>query len=191
MTITNMKNTLDARSMRGARLLQISHVFGLVSLLIQAPALVETNFDPYVSKFQRIIDLARLVLEPQKQEVTDKTFKIEFVLDMQLVAPLYAVAHRCRDPVIRREAVYLLKHRPWREGLWDSSLAAVTAEKIISLEEESLVSVTSCHDVPEWARIRNVDVEFDVEGRLGKIKYTRRRAEDNGTMEEYVDQMQW
>lgn len=56
-------------------------------------------------------------------------------LDNEVVTPLYEVATLCRDPIIRRKAMDLLRSGPRQEGVFDSYLCAMTAEQIIEIEE--------------------------------------------------------
>ena len=46
-------------------------------------------------------------------------------------------------------------------------------EKLIEVEEEGLGLVRSCEDVPKWARVRQLSLGFDEEGRLCKVVYWR------------------
>jgi len=113
-----------------------------------------------------------------------------FSLDMNIVAFLYAVSHKCRDPLVRRKAVARLKSHPRKEGIWDSVLTARVAERLISIEEEGLGEVTCCQDVPDWARISAVDVQFDLEGRVGTVGYHPQRLGD-GKLEDHVETFRW
>jgi len=61
-----------------------------------------------------------------------------FSLNPGVVPSLYMTAARCQDPLIRREALQLLKACGRREGLWDSKVAANIVERIIKIEEPSL-----------------------------------------------------
>lgn len=46
-----------------------------------------------------------------------------FTFDLQSVWPLDTVAKKCRDPLVRREAIRLLVCIPRRDGIWYSLLA--------------------------------------------------------------------
>ena len=187
------QNTLDEHSMRGARVLQISQALGMVMLDVQdlPNRFRESSYDRYLSYFQRIVALARQNLQPTSLNSVEVAKDLCFSVDTHVVAPLYAVIHKCRDPSVRREAVRLLKLSPRREGIWDGLLAGQVGEKIISLEEEGLGLVASCHDVPEWARVKAVSVDFDMEGRLGTIKYTRQRGPNDPELGEYIENVRW
>lgn len=112
-------------------------------------------------------------------KITQKTF----TLDIGLIAPLYDIACRCRDPFLRRRAIYLLRVSGRQEGIWDSSLAAHVAERIVAIEEDGLgmdpekctseSSVTpQCFypprikcaaDVPDSARLSHMIPKFNLD----------------------------
>ncbi|KAL5446913.1 hypothetical protein PMIN06_007636 [Paraphaeosphaeria minitans] len=65
-----------------------------------------------------------------------------FTFEISVIPPLHYVATRCRHPLIRREAVALLKTNPPREGLWDVDTHIAVAERVIAIEESVLDPVT-------------------------------------------------
>lgn len=132
-------------------------------------------WDRFTARYEHIVELASLIVEPSPDGNTQMQ-RPEFSQDMNTVGPLYALAHRCRDPVIRRKAVAILYAAPRQEGVWDSILTARVAEKVISIEEEGLGIVICAADVPDWARINDVSVKFDLHGRLGAISYKHSRS---------------
>ncbi|PYH49723.1 Zn(II)2Cys6 transcription factor domain-containing protein [Aspergillus saccharolyticus JOP 1030-1] len=114
-----------------------------------------------------------------------------FSLDLGIIDSLYDVATLCRDPVIRREAVDILRSASRQEGVFNSHVCAVVAEKVIALEEKvalegsldycrdsatvvKLISengvgrhgtISRCSEVPENARLTYAYPEFDTVGR--------------------------
>lgn len=60
-----------------------------------------------------------------------------FTMTPGCVFPLYFTAARCRHSPTRHRALHLLRNCRRREGLWDSTLAAHVAERLIALEEAS------------------------------------------------------
>lgn len=97
-----------------------------------------------------------------------------FTLDAGLVAPMYDVACRCRDPSIRRRAVAVLRVSARREGIFDGLLAARIAESVIAMEESEIPSSSSrsCGDIPGHARISRVSGTFrDVGRRKAELCY--------------------
>lgn len=102
--------------------------------------------------FREIIEMARI-------QLTCSTHDPMFAFDMQNVWPLFVVAKKCRDPVVRREAVRLLIEWPRREGIWDSVVAAAISKWVVSIEEEGMVA----DFVEERKRARSVGVRLDAE----------------------------
>ncbi|GAB1198126.1 hypothetical protein APSETT444_007434 [Aspergillus pseudonomiae] len=63
--------------------------------------------------------------------------KRAFSFDLGIVSPLYIVGVRCRDIQIRRRAIWLLETCKRREILWDSTITAMTARRVMEFEESS------------------------------------------------------
>jgi hypothetical protein len=133
--------------------------------------------------------------------------KPTFSLSLGLVAPLYITVSRCRDPVIRRRALHLLYTCNRKEGIWDSRLAARVAERIVEVEEAGATSipgqcssggtdavvVISAHQIPENARVRELEPSF-LPDRRGTIRYTKSTGggcTHSSPSEYYEDLLQW
>ena len=186
-------NSVDSKGLSAARTLQISHSSAMIFLNASTVNAVsdETVWDRFTEQYEHILNLAALII---KSSDCDKLTKIQgpdFTLDMHLVAPLYVVAHKCRHPVLRRKAVSLLYAAPRQEGIWDSNLTARAAERLIGIEEDGLGNVTCCEDVPDWARISDVEVKFDVQGRFGTIRYSRQRSPLEKVRDTVMQSVQW
>ena len=88
-----------------------------------------------------VVDMARDLLEPDiLSEKTRNRAQAIFTFDDCLVGGLFLVATRCRDRVVRREALKLLNKHPRREGLWDGAMASRVAEWFVETEEEGLAA---------------------------------------------------
>jgi hypothetical protein len=113
--------------------------------------------------------------------------KPTFSLSLGLISPLYMIVSRCRDPTTRRRALHLLYACNRKEGIWDSRLAARVGQRIIEVEEagatplpsqgsssngSETVGVFSADQIPETARIRELEVGF-LADRKGRIRYTK------------------
>jgi len=99
----------------------------------------DSTFGPSVL-FQdsvHIISLARNVLEVA--EDYKQPAQPRFVFDSGLVIALFTVAIRCRDGMIRGQAISLLWKYPRREKIWDSAMAATIATWLVKKEEESII----------------------------------------------------
>ncbi|OGM50800.1 hypothetical protein ABOM_000670, partial [Aspergillus bombycis] len=106
------------------------------------------SWDRYNSTFQLIVSLAAAVINmtdadtpiSSTSSAPSDTFneghkRPSFSLDMGIICPLYDVATLCRDPSIRRQAVEVLRSASRQEGLLNSHLCAIVAERVIELEE--------------------------------------------------------
>lgn len=105
--------------------------------------------------------------------------------ELSPIVPLFIVACRCRDPLIRRRAIVLLLSYRRREGVWDSYGAGMVALQCMLKEENIEVNhslkfeneavemrgkVKGCRDVPEAARVRDIFVEVKVvEGKIDLV----------------------
>ena len=129
---------------QSARMLQIIHTISIISLRCATNngSLPETSFDTCVPLYARIVSLARDLTSAQLAVEGSEGMKTpRFSLEMNIIAPLYAVAHRCRDPRLRREAVAIMRACHRREGVWDSLQAAMVAETVIHIEVCTFSSV--------------------------------------------------
>lgn len=123
----------------------------------------EGHFDNFNSHFKTIVDLGREVVGDEERRAAERRcpdprqchhyhdfeadifggdeymashIKPSFSADMGIVPPLYVVATKCRNPVIRRQAIQLLKSSSRREAMWDSNLSARIGSWIMDIEEE-------------------------------------------------------
>lgn len=184
---------LDSRGLQAARTLEISHGFAMIYLNSSTVNVLndETIWDRFTEHYEHVVDLAALITKSSTCENFTTRRGPDFTLDMSIVAPLYAVASKCRDPVIRRKAVSLLYAAPRQEGIWDSILTARVAERFIGIEEAGLGNVTCCEDVPDWARISDVEVKFDLHGRLGTVRYSRQRSALEQVRDTVMESIRW
>jgi hypothetical protein len=104
----------------------------------------EIFFDALTPTFIEMLSLAKVLLANP-----DDSF---FVFDSQVILPLEIVARKCRDPVIRREAIELMFSIHRREGFMDSTVMAKTCSWLVSIEEEGMLG----NRIPEEARARSV-----------------------------------
>lgn len=129
--------------------------------LAGATCVSELVYDRYASEFQKIISLARPMVE-NSQNFTDGSF----CFDQGFIYELVLVALTCRDRALRREAIELLETKDWREGIWGSKRVADGARFILETEEESVET----EFIPETARARLVRMDVDVEKRQAYIQ---------------------
>ena len=185
--------SLNARELQAARTLEISHSLAMMFLTVSTTYSNNdmTAWDWFTEDFEHVVDLATLIVKSSNNNKFTKTRGPDFTLDMGIVAPLFVVASKCRHPIIRRKAVALLYAAPRQEGIWDSVLTARVAERLISIEEAGLGNVDRCEDVPDWARISEVEVKFDSLERLGTVKYSRQRSKSDKVRDTVVESVRW
>jgi len=106
-----------------------------------------------------------------------------FTFDLQSVWPLDTVAKKCRDPLVRREAIGLLVCMSRRDGIWDSLLATKICLWIVKIEEEALVdgfitedSMASQISVKLVLENQKADVWCLLPGRGGQREMAKRGA---------------
>lgn len=186
-------DSLDSRGSQAARTLEVSHGVAMIYLNVSNVNVYhdETAWDRLTEHYERVVDLAALIIKSTTSDKSTIRRGPDFTLDMNIVAPLYAVAHKCRHPVIRRKAVSLLYAAPRQEGIWDSILTARVAERLIGIEEAGLGNVTRCEDVPDWARISDVEVKFDLQGCLGTVSYSRQRSPLEKVRDTVMESVSW
>ena len=150
-------------------------------------------WDNYNATFEHTLDIAESLLQASSPQVRTSSPKRKtfFTLDVGIVESLYDVAHRCRDPLIRRRAIRLLYAYPRQEGMWDGVLAARVAERIVEIEESGLGVVRTCADVPDWARTSEACPIFDPEHRKAILCYQRAASAERNFRAPVREVIQW
>ncbi|KAL9087135.1 MAG: hypothetical protein Q9165_006786 [Trypethelium subeluteriae] len=164
---------LTIKDKTGMKILQLRCLFN--SLLLSITDLAdEMMWDQHAQIFSHILDLASEVIkEAAAVFALNGTHSPIFQIDVGLVAPVFETATKCRDPVIRRRAITLLRVAPRQEGVWDGVLASRVAERLMQLEEQGRSDIRSCADIPREARIGELDVRWDLQERKARLIYTR------------------
>ncbi|KAF8855511.1 hypothetical protein BDZ45DRAFT_595527 [Acephala macrosclerotiorum] len=115
----------------------------------------EMIFDVHFEDFEYIIRTCKLLLASEATTQLPKNTRFSF--DVGIVPPLHLTATKCRDPVVRREAIDLLFQSPRQEGMWDGVLSARIGRWITTVEEEGLIPPT----IPESFRHGARDVRTE------------------------------
>ena len=116
--------------------------------------------------FQRVVGY----IEELAKRLFDPSTTGSFSFDLGYAIPLYFTATRCRDPLLRRRAVHLMKTYPRQEGICQSVMAAAVASAWIEVEERGLEYVQCASNIPEDQRIRFIDTKIDVEQKSALVK---------------------
>jgi hypothetical protein len=92
----------------------------------------QTVFDDYMDHFAEIIEHAKGYLRHGAQSTNVRLLSS---FDPGVIPPLYFCATKCRDPILRREALRLMRQAPRQENLWAFVAPELVVEKVISVEE--------------------------------------------------------
>jgi hypothetical protein len=139
-----------------ARILNIrSHAIAINLAGSLSPS--ELVYDSFFREFKEIVTLAKAFLShPRSSKILTEG---SFSLTSRLIHPLQLVADKCRDRQLRREAIGMLKSKPWREGSWSSLATATVATWFMEVEEEGVET----DFIPEQARLKLIESEFSEE----------------------------
>lgn len=122
------------------------------------------SWDKFNPQFAEIVSLAASIVNTHDAgSLLATSARPSFSLDNGIIAPLYEVATLCRDPVIRRRAVQILRSAPRQEGVFNSHLSAIVAEKIIEIEEAAaLKAISDYSDFPLEYALSGQELEKNV-----------------------------
>lgn len=170
------KENLDNKGLQGANILRIRYIISRINLDLETLIASENEmvWDKHCAAFSEILSLAEstMILNSNQGDAAFNQ-KPGFALDMGFVGPLAAVACKCRHPTIRRRATTFLGSMPRQEGIWNSIVSAHVCKRIIEIEESGLSKIARCEDVPNWARVYNVELDFDLQHRRVTMRYER------------------
>lgn len=150
-------------------------------------------WDKYGEIFEQVVALAEsiLVISPSQNTKTCTNRTPMFTLDADIVGPLYDLARRCREPLVRRKAIRLLYTYPRQEGMWDGVLAARVAEQVVAIEESGLGEVRSAAQVPDWARVSDMNPIFDQEQKKALLCYQRYNGANSAVRTNMQEVIEW
>lgn len=161
----------------GLALLELQAKYLLLVLDTDGGEAVEEDFlnqDNNVERFQELVEIAPLAILGRATEESPLLH-----LELGVVPILYSVIAYCRHPVIRRQALNLLKTQHVQEGIWSSDLTSRVAERIMELEEASQ-PIQQPSDIPASQRITSVAVHMEASQKRARVIYTgqgRERSE--------------
>ncbi|KAK4540554.1 hypothetical protein LTR36_009084 [Oleoguttula mirabilis] len=172
-----------SREQQAARQLQLHHLSTKLMVSMCLSNGQELLWDSFTADFQRMLHLSNTLIEVA-QYPDDSRFP-SFSLNMGVLAPLYFLALKCREPLIRHKALDLLSTCSHQEGVWDGPTLAPSANAIVQLEEQNLrVDVAS--DVPEVNRLYQAFFDHSIGN---NIVYCKRRCfETDGRWIDYQRQ---
>lgn len=173
------------RETKTALLLRLHHTFLRVKLSVGLACGVETTYDKFIADFNVIVSLAEDLIGIGRQTGSGSPPLPlplpTFFLDVGLIQPVYFTAIKCRNPKLRRRALAVLSSHPHREGMWDATLLATIAARIIQLEEVAASTLAGGQQtglLPESARFWEVRILLLGEGDAGAALYCKQRHSD-------------
>jgi hypothetical protein len=110
----------------------------------------EISYDNFGPRFRKILSISKAILNTHENAF--------FISTSQAVLGLGLTAQKCRDPIVRREAIAMLRGMARREVFCDSVILASICEWIVGVEEEGMVD----YYVPEESRTRGVVIRPDL-----------------------------
>lgn len=153
-------------------------VLGFEVLLVTSLSKEEIIYDRYTEQFRQIVSVCRrlLVMDRDWDRRSRPVDYLKAQFGLGVLMSIYIVATRCREPLIRRDAIATLREWPSKNGIWDSLHIAQVAEWIMGIEEE--VARENNNNISEEARIRMYSLKVT----------TKREGIDVECIQGYADQ---
>ncbi|KAJ6104299.1 hypothetical protein N7523_010619 [Penicillium sp. IBT 18751x] len=158
-----------------ASLLRLQHTIAWILLRNSGPGR-EMDYDTFLPQFQQCIALAGEVATAHQRY--SGSSKSTFTPEIGFIPVLYIVGIKCRNPIIRREVLSILRRQTIREAAWDSMSTARVVERVIEIEEgavEKDQTVQLMEQIPTWQRIEALSFIHIPKGQYAArldIKYT-------------------
>ena len=137
--------------------LRLWHTFAI--LLVKAESYgPEMRYDAFMTDFEGIISCAEKMAKTLQSSAQPRMYSFE----IGYLIPLHFAATRCRDPVMRRRAIAVMRNYWRQEGLFLSVAAAAVATGWMDAEEEGLDAQFAA-DIPEERRLNSIDLRADID----------------------------
>jgi hypothetical protein len=98
----------------------------------------ECSHDAHISGYTEAVILAESLPALANLHAQSDRYTRTFTLDVEIVGPIHWISIKCRDPAIRRRAIGVLRGMHRHEGMWDSRMAAIIAERVVAVEEAGI-----------------------------------------------------
>ncbi|PON20653.1 hypothetical protein TGAM01_v210438 [Trichoderma gamsii] len=137
-------------------LLRLQHTIARILLCTYGSGR-EMDFDNFLPQFQQAVALAGDVATAHERY--SGSLKPTFTPEIGFIPVLYIIGVKCRDPVLRRQVLPILRRQPIREAVWDSISAAMIVERVIEIEESGSMEgrmAQSREQIAAWQRVENV-----------------------------------
>lgn len=153
-------------------LLLLQYTVATILLRISEPDR-EVAYDRFLHEFQQCVAYASDVHDGYYS----KSAGAAFTAEIGLLPVLYIVGVKCRHPVVRRQALSILRRQPMREAVWDSLSVATVVERVIDIEEGDWSShgggSPAMEDITAWQRVESLSwAHFGRAGVLERVDIT-------------------
>ncbi|CAG8972372.1 hypothetical protein HYALB_00007125 [Hymenoscyphus albidus] len=126
---------------------------------------------------------SRPITKPTSVKTETRGEELLFYLDNSVLFPLFFIAVKSRDRILRRKALTALEQANRQEGVWNSNFLASVARKVIDIEEEGLAE-EELERIPRERRVWRVSGLFNGAPRNAKMVFVRVARPQ---VEEYID----
>jgi hypothetical protein len=137
---------------------------------------LELSYDKFLPQFRQIVDLTESIYD---KFVHENQGHLVYHFDFGIVAPLFLTATKCRDRVVRRKAIKLLKAAPLREGVSDSTCCGLMGEWTMHQEEFGVET----RIIPEHRRLKIRASNIDLPRRMAQMRCAQRKSADDEELE--------
>lgn len=152
--------------------LQLHALDARVSLhLKQGPQPFGPQRDAMMLQMREMISIGKRIVAFVSNDSKGLKRPPSFCLDMGFVIPLYTVASQAPEPSLRQEAITLLRSAPRQEGLWNSTLVANAAQRIMEIEEAEGARLVGDTDSPSGSHPETTPVVLQLDTRGGHLRY--------------------
>lgn len=171
-------------------LLEIQHFY--VSFLISnCQSTKEMSCDSFNDDFKRILALSTSYLKdrPLKTSTAEPLHRT-FTLESGVLPSLYLISIKCRNPVLRRQAISMIYRATCQEGMWEGPTIARYVEQVADFEEaaaDHCGELSESDDVPESARFSDVILAVSEDPGYGRLICARYRHEMDGKLHVWED----
>ncbi|OQV10789.1 hypothetical protein CLAIMM_14731 [Cladophialophora immunda] len=168
-------------------------VYGYYFILVcTGLSMYETDFDDLFPLFQNMVDHASRVITPRSEGL-----RPVFMFETRVIPSLFAVGVKCRHPIIRRQAISLLRKGTQVENTWRADAMADIAEWSVGIEESGNIHGVFCPEPsktelpPENHRVhwsQMIELQ-DSDGRAAKFHQVQKWEQDENHVWSLVDYM--
>ena len=174
----------DRKDVQAARILRAHQICCKLMVYNSLADGSEMGWDNFSPDFERILELTDEFVQYDKARHPDaNSIPPCFHLHMGVIAPLYFVVYKCRDPQVRRRALAIISKCNHQEGPWSGPVLLPLAESVVKLEEQGLDDTEEAADVPESNRMFRAWYDLRLSNKV--IYCKRRRFEVDGSWIEY------